>query len=112
MLQGAVVACLGRDVARGLLFPLAYALFLIPLGAELVPAMQTLTAQMVTGLLALTGVPAHLEGVFITTPVGYFEVAEACAGVRFLVAMAAFGALVANVCFKAWPRRSPSSRHA
>ena len=34
------------------------------------------------GLLALTGVPAHLEGIFITTPTGYFEVAEACAGVR------------------------------
>jgi exosortase A len=105
MLQGAVVTILGREVARGLLFPLAYALFLIPLGAELVPAMQTLTAWMVTGLLGATGVPAHLEGVFITTPVGYFEVAEACAGVRFLVAMAAFGALVANVCFKSWPRR-------
>ncbi|MGQ0660267.1 exosortase A [Sphingosinicella sp.] len=105
MLQGAVISCLGRDVARGLLFPIAYALFLIPLGAELVPAMQTLTAQMVTGLLGASGVPAHVEGVFITTPVGYFEVAEACAGVRFLVAMVAFGALVANVCFKAWPRR-------
>lgn len=105
MLQGAVAACLGREVTRGLLFPLAYSLLLIPVGAELVPAMQTLTAQMVTGLLALTGVPAHLEGVFITTPVGYFEVAEACAGVRFLVAMVAFGALVANVCFRSWPRR-------
>jgi len=105
MLQGAVVACLGRQVTRGLLFPLAYALFLVPIGAELVPAMQTLTAWLVTGLLALAGIPAHLEGVFITTPVGYFEVAEACAGVRFLVAMVAFGALVANVCFKSWPRR-------
>ncbi len=105
MLLGAVMACLGREVTRGLLFPLGYALFLIPVGAELVPAMQTLTASMVTGLLSLSGIPAHLEGVFITTPVGYFEVAEACAGVRFLVAMVAFGALVANVCFKSWPRR-------
>ena len=110
MLQGAVLTCLGREVARGLLFPLGYALFLIPVGAELVPAMQTLTASMVTGLLALTGVPAHLEGVFITTPVGYFEVAEACAGVRFLVAMAAFGALVANVCFKSGRGGSRSCR--
>ena len=49
--------------------------------------------------------PAHLEGIFITTPTGYFEVAEACAGVKFLIAMAAFGALVANVCFRSWPRR-------
>lgn len=105
MLQGAVIACLGRDVARGLLFPLIWALFLVPVGEELVPMMQTVTAEMAMALLALSGVPAHIEGVFITTPTGYFEVAEACAGVKFLIAMAAFGTLVANVCFRAWPRR-------
>jgi len=105
MLQGAVIACLGKAVARGLAFPLFYALFLVPVGEELVPAMQTLTARIAAGLLALAGVPAHLEGVFITTPTGYFEVAEACAGVKFLIAMIAFGALVANVCFRSWPRR-------
>lgn len=105
MLQGAAIATLGKAVARGLAFPLFYALFLVPAGEELVPAMQTLTAQIASGLLGLTGVPAHLEGVFITTPTGYFEVAEACAGVKFLIAMVAFGALVANVCFRSWPRR-------
>jgi len=105
MLQGAVIACLGREVARGLLFPLAWALFLVPVGEQLVPMMQTVTAEMAMALLALSGVPAHIEGIFITTPSGYFEVAEACAGVKFLIAMAAFGTLVANVCFRAWPRR-------
>lgn len=105
MLQGAVVAILGRHVARGLAFPLCYALFLVPAGEELVPVMQTVTAQIAAFLLSLTGVPAHLEGIFITTPTGYFEVAEACAGVKFLIAMAAFGALVANVCFRSWRRR-------
>lgn len=105
MLQGAVVACLGKTVARGLAFPLLYALFLIPAGEELVPAMQTLTAEMATGLLGLAGVPAHLDGVFITAPAGWFEVAEACAGVKFLVAMAALGVLAAYLCFRSWKRR-------
>ena len=105
MLQGAIVACLGKAVARGLAFPLFYLLFLVPAGEELVPAMQTLTARIATFLLGIAGVPAHLEGIFITTPTGYFEVAEACAGVKFLIAMVAFGALVANVCFRSWPRR-------
>lgn len=105
MLQGAVVAILGENVARGLMFPLGYALFLVPFGEELVPPLQTLTAQMCMGLLGLVGVPAHIEGVFITIPNGYFEVAEACSGVKFLVAMLAYGALVANVCFRSWPRR-------
>lgn len=106
MLQGAVVACLGQAVTRGLAFPLAYALFLLPIGGALVPPLQTLTADMAMALLGLTGVPAHVEGVFITTPGGYFEVAEACAGVRFLIAMAAFGALAANLCFRSWKRRA------
>ncbi|HWT12820.1 MAG TPA: exosortase A [Allosphingosinicella sp.] len=106
MLQGAVIACLGPGVARALAFPIFYALFLIPAGEELVPAMQTLTARIATGLLGLAGVPAFMDGVFITTPGGYFEVAEACAGVRFLIAMVAFGALVANVCFRSWRRRA------
>lgn len=106
MLQGAVVALLGRNVALGLAFPIFYALFLVPAGEGLVPPMQTLTAHIATALLGLTGVPAHLEGVFITTPAGYFEVAEACAGARFLIAMVALGALVANLCFKSWRRRA------
>jgi exosortase A len=105
MLQGIVVACLGLGVARALAFPILYALFLIPIGQELVPALQTLTADMAVALLAISGVPAHLEGVFITTPSGYFEVAEACAGVRFLIAMLAIAALVANLCFRSWRRR-------
>ncbi|MDB5689891.1 MAG: xrtA [Sphingomonas bacterium] len=106
MLQGAVVACLGPSVSRGLLFPLAYALLLVPAGEELVPPLQTLTAAMCMRLLALVGVPAHIDGVFITIPNGYFEVAEACSGVKFLVAMVAYATLVAHVCFRSPLRRS------
>lgn len=106
MLQGAVIACLGKAVARGIAFPLFYALFLIPAGEELVPPMQTITAEMCMFLLALVGIPAHLEGIFISIPTGYFEVAEACSGVKFLIAMIAYGALVANVCFRSSVRRA------
>lgn len=106
MLQGAVVAALGPHVSRGLAFPLFYAFFLVPFGEELVPALQTLTARISMALLGLSGVPAHLNGVFITTPTGYFEVAEACSGAKFLIAMAAYAALVCNLCFKSWFRRA------
>src|SRR3546814_261186 len=106
MLQGAVIACLGKAVCRGLAFPIFYTLFMIPIGDELMPAMQTLTAEMSMVLLGLVDIPAHIEGIFITTPTGYFEVAEACSGVEFLIAMTAFGALVANVCFSSGKRRA------
>jgi exosortase A len=106
MLQGAVVALLGKAVARGLAFPLFYALFLVPFGEQLVSPMQQATAAMSMALLGLAGIPAHLDGIFISTPTGLFRVAEACSGVRFLVAMAALAALVANLCFRSWRRRA------
>ena len=105
MLQGVVAALIGRTASRVLLFPLLYALFLIPASEELVPALQGITARISMALLGLAGIPAHMEGVFITTPGGYFEVAEACSGVKFLVAMFALGVLVAHVGFRSRARR-------
>jgi exosortase/archaeosortase family protein len=61
---------------------------------------------MVMPLLHLFGVPATVDGVLITTSNGYFEVAEACSGAKFVIAMVAFGVLVANVCYVAWTRRA------
>jgi exosortase A len=106
MIQASALTVLGPAAVRALLFPIFYLVFLIPVGDEIVPAMQTLTAKMTMALLDLANVPAKLNGVFITTPTGWFEVAEACAGVKFLVAMIAYGALVANVCFRSWSRRA------
>jgi exosortase A len=106
MLQSLIVTLLGFRVARALLFPIAYLAFMVPVGEELVPTLQTVTATMSMALLGIVGVPAHLDGIFITIPNGLFKVAEACAGVKFLVAMTAYGALVANVCFSSWPRRA------
>jgi exosortase A len=106
MLGAAAIALLGPRVSVALAFPLAYMAFLVPLGDELVPAMQLVTAKLTVALVELTGVPAAVDGVFIDTPAGLFEVAEACSGVKFLVAMAAFGVLAANVCFRSWSRRA------
>lgn len=105
MLQSLVPLFLGLTLSRALLFPVAYLLFCVPIGEELLPVLQTLTAKMSMAMLDWVGIPAHIEGIFITTPNGYYKVAEACAGVKFLVAMVAYGALVANMCFRAWSRR-------
>lgn len=105
MLQGSVVTLLGPKVSRALAFPLFYMFFMVPFGEELVPPLQTVTAKICMIMLGWTGIPAHIDGIFITTPGGYFEVAAACAGVNFLIAMVAYGALAANLCFRNWGRR-------
>ncbi len=99
MLQGAVVALLGPNVGRALLFPLCYMIFLVPFGDALEKPLQDLTVAIMVPLLDLFGVPAHVDGVLITTPNGYFEVAEACSGSKFVIAMVAYCTLVANVCY-------------
>ncbi len=106
MLQGAVVTILGPNVARGLLFPLGYAFFLVPFGEGLEPPLQTITVAIVMPLLHVVGVPAVVDGVLIHAGRYYFEVAEACSGAKFVIAMVAFGVLVANLCFVSWKRRA------
>ncbi|CAN5274818.1 exosortase A [soil metagenome] len=106
MVQATVLTILGPAVTRAILFPLFYLVFLIPFGDVFVPPLQNVTAAISMALLHLFGVSAHIDGVFITIPNGWFEVAEACSGVKFLVAMVAYGALVANVCFRSWGRRA------
>lgn len=105
MLQGAAVSVLGPHASRALLFPIAYMAFLVPFGDFLEGPLQAITVAMVMPLLHLFGVPASVDGVLITTSNGYFEVAEACSGAKFVIAMAAFGVLVANVCYVSWTRR-------
>ncbi|AQR72543.1 exosortase A [Sphingomonas sp. LM7] len=105
MLQGAAVSVLGPNVSRALLFPVAYMAFLVPFGDFLEKPLQDITVAMTMPLLHLFGVPASVDGVLITTSNGYFEVAEACSGAKFVIAMIAFGALVANVCYLSWTRR-------
>ena len=105
MLQGAVVTLLGPTATRGLIFPLGFSFFLVPFGEEFVPFLQMLTAKLSMVFLGWADIPAFIDGVFISTPTGYFEVAEACSGIKFLIAMLAYGALVSNVCFQSWKRR-------
>lgn len=96
---------LGTAVARALAFPLFFALFMIPAGEELIPYLQSLTAAFSVWLLEMLRVPAYQDGVMISIPNGNFEVAQACSGIRFLIAMLVFATLVAYLGFQSWRRR-------
>ncbi len=105
MLPASALVLLGPKCFAGLLFPFAYMVFLVPFGDELVPPLQMITAKITVFLTHASAIPAAIDGVFIDTPAGLFEVAEACSGVKFLIAMVAFGVLAAHVCFTSWRRR-------
>jgi exosortase len=86
--------------------PLLYLFFLVPFGEFLVPGLQSFTVQFFASGLHLFGIRNFVDGVVIEIPEGSFYVAEACAGLRFLIASLAFGALYACLMYKSPIRRS------
>ncbi|MEJ0072251.1 MAG: exosortase A, partial [Pseudomonadota bacterium] len=94
-----ILAVLGWRLYWALLFPLLYLFFLVPSGEWLVPGLQDFTANFVVRALELVGVPVYSDGVMISIPEADFRVAEACAGIRFLIASLAFGCLFADLVF-------------
>jgi len=105
ILQVMLVAVLGWPVYRRFAAPFLYLFFLVPSGAELVPALQQVTAQFAVIALKLIGVPVFSNGAVIEIPAGTFAVAEACAGLRFLVATVAFGVFYAAQIYRGIPKR-------
>ncbi len=105
MLWVLVLACLGPSVFRAMAVPLGYLLFLVPFGAFLVPALQSFTARFIDAGLGVLGIPHLVDRTVIEIPEGMFRVAEACAGLRFLIASVAFGALYAVTIYRSPGRR-------
>jgi exosortase/archaeosortase family protein len=85
--------------------PLLYLYFLVPFGEFLTPVLQDITTWFIDGGLGLLGVPAYIDGYVIEIPQGTFFVAEACAGLRFLIASLAFGSLYALTMYRSPIRR-------
>ncbi|QUL38601.1 exosortase A [Erythrobacter sp. JK5] len=105
-IQGAVVALLGKRISLLLALPIGFAAFLVPFGDEIIAPLQTITAEIAIALTHASGVPAVIDGIYIDTPVGLFIVAEACSGVKFLIAMVTLGVLVCFTRFDSWSRRA------
>lgn len=105
MIQASVLLVFGWRATLAMIFPTLYLAFLIPIGEQIVPPMQEFTADFCMWMLGVVQLPAVRDGVFISVYDNHFEVAEACSGVRFLIAMFALGTLCANLFFKTWGRR-------
>jgi exosortase A len=90
-----VLTVCGAACLRRLAFPLGFLAFAVPFGEPLVEPLMQVTATGTISLLELTGIPVYRDGMLFSTRVGDFEVAEACSGIRYLIAFACTGALFA-----------------
>ncbi|MEL7188847.1 MAG: exosortase A [Pseudomonadota bacterium] len=105
-IQAAVLTILGVRAATLLFLPLSFGVFLVPFGDEIIGPLQMITAEISIWLTHLSGVDAKIDGIYIDTPVGLFVVAEACSGVRFLIAMVTLAVLVCFTRFDSWTKRA------
>ena len=99
-----LLCMLGWRLYWALAVPLLYLFFLVPFGAFLTPALQHVTARFVEIGLNVLGIPNYVDAFTIEIPEGVFYVAEACAGLRFLIAAIAFAVVYACTIYRS-PRR-------
>ncbi len=100
------LAVLGWRVFWAMSAPLLYLYFLVPFGAFLTPYLQHFTLQFSLVGLTVLGVPFYADSFLIETPSGRYFVAEACAGLRFLIAAIAFGVLYACLIYRSYHKRA------
>lgn len=95
----------GNHVFKAVAFPIFYLYFAVPFGEEFVPHLQVITADISCQLLIAVGIPVYREGLYLYLPNGTFHVAEACAGIRFLIGTFALGVLLAYLNYqRVWKR--------
>ncbi|GAA0540511.1 exosortase A [Rhizomicrobium palustre] len=97
-------ALLGGAVYRAILFPCLYLFFLVPMGEYLIAPLQHFTTWFIDHGLNILGILHYTEGNLIELANGKFQVAEACAGLRFLIATVAVGALFSYLTYNT-PRK-------
>ena len=102
LLQALILAVLGLQVFRRILFPSLFLFFLVPMGEYLIVPLQHFTTHFISAGLTLLGIPHYTEVNLIQLSNGDYEVAEACAGLRFLIATIAIGALFAHLTYRKW----------
>jgi exosortase A len=106
MFEIVLLVAVGPRMFLRLLAPLLFLFFLVPTGGFLVPTLQKVTADIVVYGLHALHIPVFSDGFLIEIPEGSFEIAEACAGLRFLIASSVFGCFFAVVMYRSFVRRA------
>jgi exosortase len=108
-LIGIVLLLLGRHVFRILAFPLFFLFLMVPLPQSLVNVvafpLQLTAADWAVDLLYQMQIPALREGNIIHLPATTLFVAEACSGLRSLMALVTLGVVFAYFFRKSWGER-------
>ena len=99
-MMGLVLLLLGTRVVSLLLFPMAFLLMMVPLPQSVVNVvafpLQLIAAEWAVAIMHLIGIPVLLDGNIIHLAGGDLFVAEACSGLRSLMALLTLGVVFAH----------------
>jgi exosortase A len=105
MVPAALLLVLGREYLARIAFPAGFALLAVPVGDFLLSPLMSVTAAGAVALLHGSGIESYRDGWIIATPAGRFVVAEACSGLRYLIASFATGLLFAHLFLRGLGRQ-------
>ena len=101
---GLIVLFLGWKFLRGLSFPLAFLLLMIPIPTiifnQITFPLQLLASRVAAAILPLFSVPILREGNVIILPSMALEVAEACSGIRSLMSLVTLAVIYGHLVEK------------
>jgi len=100
-LPGMVLWLFGTAVLRALWLPIAFLWFMIPIWEIVTDPLhlpfQSFSANVGVMMLRIVGIPVYQDGVFIHLPNITLEVARACSGVNYLIAVLATSIPLATI---------------
>ena len=99
MLIFGVWAVMGDRAFMTVRGPLAFLLFAVPFGHEVLPELMNWTADATVLALRYSGVPVFQEGRNFVIPSGRWSVVEACGGIRYLLTSVFIGAVFAYLTY-------------
>jgi exosortase len=108
LLPGLSLLLLGSARTRRILFPLAFAAFMLPIPLAVTEnihlALRHIAANATDAIVQLAGIPVFLDGTTIHMPEAALLVGDACSGFSTLYAAAAVACMVAYANPSTWRR--------
>jgi len=102
---GTIWAVLGDQVTREIAYPLAFLFLAVPFGETFFPILINIAGHLAVWMIAPLGAPIALDGKYVRLPGAEWTIAEACGGLRFILALLSVGAVYAYTTYrKPWKR--------
>jgi exosortase len=110
VIAGTVICFYGLHQFKFIAVPIAYLYLMIPIWDIFTEPLhlpfQMFTAGNAIAMLNFVGIPAYRQGTYVELPDILLEVAKACSGVNYLIAIVAIGIPLAYLYVRGWKKRA------